>query len=215
MSGLRRRVEEELLPALRVESRVPTEPVVVVHLPEPWCVVGAGNYAAVLAHPEHPEWVVKVYAPGRPGADEEKEVYRILGEHPAYSRCLFAGDDYLVLGRLEGVTLFEALRRGLPIPERVIRDVDEALEYARGRGLRPHDVHGRNVMMKDGRGFVVDISDFLHDDPCSRWRDLKRAYYWLYRPIVMRLGIPVPRRVLDLVRAAHRACRRIVPERSP
>ena len=214
MSALRRMVEEELLAALRVESRVQTERVVVVHVPEPWCVVGRGNFAAVLAHPEHPGVVVKVYAPGRPGAEEEKEVYRVLGEHPAFSRCVHAGDGYLVLVRLHGVTLFEALQRGLPIPERVIRDVDDALEYASGRGLRPHDVHARNLMMKDGRGLVVDVSDFLQDDPCSHWRDLKHAYYWLYRPIFMRLGIAVPRRVLELARAAHRACRRVVPERS-
>jgi predicted nucleic acid-binding protein len=214
MSALRKLVEEELLPALRVESRVPTERVVVVHLPEPWCRVGTGNYAAVLAHPEHPEWVVKVYAPGRTGADEEKEVYRILGEHPAYSRCLLAGDGYLVLRRLHGVTLFEALRRGLPIPERVIEDVDDALEYASRRGLRPHDVHARNLMMKDGRGLVVDVSDFLQEDPCSHWPDLKRAYYWIHRPVFMRLGIPVPRRVLNLARAAHRAWRGVVPARS-
>lgn len=205
--ALRAVVEEGLMPALRVESRKPTEPVVVVNLPEPWRVVGAGNYAAVFAHPDHPEWVVKVYAPGRPGIGEEKEVYRRLGKHPAYSELLFAGDDYLVLRRLEGVSLWDAFQRGLRIPESVIHDVDDALEYARGRGLLPHDVHARNVMMRGKRGLVVDISDFLHPDPCNRWRDLKRAYYWVYRPVVMRLGLRVPAGLLDAVRRAHRACR--------
>lgn len=210
--ALREVVEGELIPALRIESRVPTEPVVVVDLPEPWREVGTGNYAAVFAHPRFPEWVVKVYAPGRPGVEEETEVYRRLGKHPAYSECLFAGDSYLVLRRLEGVSLWDAFGRGLSIPERVIRDVDDALEYARGRGLLPHDVHARNVMMRDGRGLVVDISDFLHPDPCTRWRDLKRAYYWLYRPVVMRLGLRVPERLLNGVRHLHRACKRVLPK---
>ena len=210
--ALREVVEGELMPALRIESRKSTERVVVVDLPAPWSVVGTGNYAAVLAHPRFPGRVVKVYAPGRAGISEELEVYRRLGSHPAYSECLLAGDGYLVLRRLEGVSLWDAFRRGLPIPERVIRDVDEALEYARGRGLLPHDVHARNVMMRDGRGLVVDISDFLHPDPCTRWRDLKRAYHWVYRPVVMRLGLRVPERFLNWVRVAHRACRRALPK---
>jgi hypothetical protein len=208
---LRRAVEEGLLPTLQVESRKHTERVEVVFAPEPWSVLGRGNYAAVLAHPDFGGWVVKVYAPGRPGIEEEREVYRRVGDHPAYSRCLFAGERYLVLRRLDGVTLYDAVLRGIPIPEQVIRDVDDALEYARRRGLFPHDVHGRNVMMKDGRGLMVDISDFLRRDPCSRWNDLKRGYYWIYRPLVLRLGLPVSGRMLDWVRRTHRFTRRIVP----
>lgn len=209
LTSVQSSVEEELLRVLRLHSPNPTERVVVEHLPEPWSVVGTGNYAAVFAHPEFPEWVVKVYAAGRPGFEDEAEVYRRLGEHPSYSRCLAAGKDYLVLLRLQGVTLYDAARRGLAIPEQVIQDVDDALEYARARGLRPHDVHGRNVMMHDGRGLVVDVSDFLHCDPCTRWRDLKRGYYWLYRPLVMRLGLRVPEELLRLVRKGHRLARRI------
>lgn len=212
--ALKRVVEEELIPALEVVSVRPTERVEVGHVPAPWTLVGRGNFAAVVAHPDYPGWVMKVYAPGRPGIEEEREVYRRVGEHPAYSRSLFAGERYLVLRRLDGVTLYDAVLRGLPIPEQVILDVDDALEYARGRGLFPHDVHGRNVMMRDGRGVVVDVSDFLHRDPCSRWSDLKWGYYWIYRPLVLRLKVPVSGRVLNWVRRGHRITRRIAPASS-
>jgi hypothetical protein len=206
---LTRCVEQELLPALRVESVSPVDPVVVRHLPSPWRLLGAGNFAAVLAHPDFPDVVVKVYAPGRPGIAAEAEVYRRLGEHPAYSQCLHAGDTFLVLRRLQGVNLYDCVHRGLPIPEQVITDIDEALNYARGRGLHPHDVHGRNVMMRDGRGLVVDVSDFLDPEDCSNWRDVKAAYYRVYRPIVMPLRLRVPYFVLNLVRAGYRLFRRL------
>jgi hypothetical protein len=206
-------VHWELLPTLRIESQSPHDPVVVHRVPAPWTVLGRGNYAAVLVHPSHPEWVVKVYAPGRAGFEAEREVYARLGEHPGYSECVYAEDGFLVLKRLQGVTLYDAVHRGIPIPERVIEDIDRALEYARGRGLHPHDVHGRNVMMHEGRGLVVDVSDFLKTEDCTKWEDLKRAYFRVYRPWFMRLRLRIPYFVLDLVRLGYRLFRRIIPDR--
>ena len=208
------RVYEELLPGLRIASASMHDPVIVRHVPRPWRLLGRGNYAAVLVHPRHPELVVKVYAPGRPGWDAEREVYRRLGDHPRYSRCFHASDGFLVLRRLHGVTLYDAVHRGLPIPPRVIQDIDHALAYARSRGLHPHDVHGRNVMMHEGRGLVVDVSDFLKEEDCTRWKDLQTAYRRFYRPFFMRLRLPVPYWLLDLVRLGYRLFRRLAPDRS-
>lgn len=198
-----------------MESVRPSDPVVVRRIPEPWRVLGRGNFAAVVCHPQFPELVVKVYAPGRPGFDAEREVYRRLGEHPAYSECFHAESGFLVLERLHGVTLYDAVHQGLPIPEQVIRDIDEALGYARARGLHPHDVHGRNVMMYEGRGLVVDVSDFLEEEDCTKWEDLKKAYARVYRPLFMPLRLRVPYVVLDMVRLGYRTFRHVVPDRSP
>lgn len=197
-------VHQELLPRLRIESVDPHNPVEVRHVPKPWRLLGAGNYAAVVYHPNYPDQVVKIYAPGRPGFFEEVEVYRRLGSHPAFSKCLYAGDGFLVLKRLYGVTLYDCMHQGLRIPKQVIRDIDQALDYARGRGLHPHDVHGRNVMMQEGRGLVVDVSDFLQEETCSKWNDLKKGYYWLYRPLLSPLRLRVPYFVLDVVRRSYR-----------
>ncbi|CEJ45594.1 serine/threonine-protein kinase [Umezakia ovalisporum] len=197
-------IYQQLLPQLQIESVNPQNPVKVSYVPEPWQLLGAGNYAAVVYHPDYPDSVVKIYAPGRPGYEEELEVYRRLGSHPAFSQCLYAKDDFLILKRLYGTTLYDCMHLGLPIPKQVIRDIDEALDYAQSRGLHPHDVHGRNVMMHENRGLVVDISDFLHEENCSKWKDLKKAYYWLYRPLLYPLGLRVPYSVLNMVRKCYR-----------
>jgi hypothetical protein len=197
-------VKTELLPRLRLESVDPHDPVEVRHLPEPWQLIGRGNYAAVVYHPDYPSMVVKIYAPGRPGFEEEVEVYRRLGSHPVFSECLYAKEGFLILKRLHGVTLYDCMHKGLPIPEQVIRDIDQALDYARDRGLRPHDVHGRNVMMYKGRGLVVDVSDFLHEDSCNKWNNLKKAYYWLYLPLLSPLRLQIPYFALDVVRKSYR-----------
>ncbi|TDF94510.1 serine/threonine protein kinase [Paenibacillus piri] len=183
-------VERELLPLLRIESVNPHNPIEVQAVPKPWKRVGTGNYAVVVSHPEYDGLVVKVYAPGREGLEEEVEVYRRLGRHPAYSECYHAGSSYLILRRLSGITLYNCVLRGISIPRQVIDDIDAALRYARSKGLNPHDVHGKNVMLQDGRGVVVDVSDFLKQEPCRMWDDLKKAYDCFYFPIVRKMKIP-------------------------
>ncbi|MFC0210917.1 serine/threonine protein kinase [Paenibacillus chartarius] len=205
-------IHTQLLPQLVVESTHPHDPIVVRHIPEPWKLMGAGNYAVVVSHPDFADRVVKIYAPGRHGWEEEVEVYRRLGQHPAYAECFHSDKDhrYLVLRRLYGVTLYDCFRRGIPIPEQVIFDIDEALDYARNRGLRPHDVHGKNVMLNaKGRGLVVDVSDFLKHEPCRMWHDLKKAYYKIYLPYLYDKQIPIPDVLLNVVRKAYRIVRRI------
>lgn len=200
------RIYHELLPNVAIASPNPHNPVVVHQVPVPWQVLGAGNYAAVFTHPTFPHQVVKLYAPNRPGFEEEVEVYRRLGSHPAYSECYYAGSQFLVLKRLHGITLYDCVHRGMLIPAQVIRDVDAALNYARSRNLHPHDVHGRNVMAHQGRGLVVDVSDFLQDEVCHKWNHLKWAYYWLYRPLLAPLRLPIPYPLLDLLRKSYRLC---------
>ena len=202
-------VEQTLLPDLLLESITPHDPVVVRQLPPDWQLLGTGNYAAVLAHPDYPAWVVKIYAPGRPGLPAEQEVYRRLGSHPGFSECFYAAETFLVLKRLRGITLYDCLHRGVKIPPRVIQEVDAALAHARSQGLHPHDVHGRNVMICEGCGVVADVSDFLEVETCTAWDDLKRAYRWVYRPILSRLPLRVPYVVLDGVRASYRFFRRL------
>ncbi|MEO1401415.1 MAG: serine/threonine protein kinase [Cyanobacteria bacterium J06635_1] len=201
-------IHQVLLPQLALASDNPFDPVVVTQVPTPWQLVGTGNYAAVLYHPDYHNSVVKVYAPGRAGWAEEVEVYRRLGVHPAFSTCFHAEPGFLVLKRLDGVTLYDCLAQGRVIPKRVIQDIDRALAYTRDRNLNPHDIHGRNVMMHQGRGFVVDISDFLQPPSCTAWEDLKRAYYWFYRPLLAPLRVRVPYPFLDWVRKGYRWGRR-------
>ncbi|MDX2231178.1 MAG: serine/threonine protein kinase [Leptolyngbyaceae cyanobacterium bins.349] len=197
-------IYKELLAELELASVDPHNPVVVYRVSPPWQLLGAGNYAAVFHHPNYPDRVVKVYAPGRPGLEEEVEVYRRLGSHPAFSACFFADQNFLVLKRLYGTTLYDCVHRGIPIPLLVIRDIDQALDYARQQGLYPHDVHGRNVMMANGRGLVVDVSDFLRPEYCAKWQNLKQAYFWFYRPLIAPLRLQVPYVLLDGVRASYR-----------
>ncbi|MCQ4087456.1 serine/threonine protein kinase [Saccharibacillus sp. JS10] len=208
-----RLIEDTLLPSVKIESIDPFNPVVVHVTPTGWTLLGIGNYAAVFEHTSLPGKVVKIYAPGRSGWEEECEVYRKLGSHPAYSTLYGAdivGDkSYLVLKKLEGKTFYNCLRDGTYIPSKAVEDVDNALDYARSRGLNPKDVHGKNVMLKNGRGLVVDISDFLQPDRCVMWKDFKKAYSKLYRPLMPKKHtFAMPDWSMNMIRHLYRRFRK-------
>lgn len=204
-------MEQSLLSELVLDSVDPTNPIRVAETPRGWRLLGAGNYAGVFTHQDYSDIAVKVYAPGRDGWESECEVYRRIGTHPAFSTCYHAGEHkghyYLILKRLKGKTLYQCIIDGAAIPKKAIEDIDLALEYARSRGLFPHDVHGKNVMIKDGRGIVLDISDFLKEEPCTMWDDLKKAYNRIYMPFLSKKPIPVPEWVLNGVRKGYRFMR--------
>lgn len=195
---------QRFLQELQLESTSPDDPVVVHFTPEPWELVGTGNYAGVFGHPDYPDVVVKVYAPGRPGIEQEKEVYEKLGETRYFPVMYQSGDNYLVIKRVRGIPLFECIRFGIPIPPQVIEDVEEALDQARAKGLFPHDVHGKNVLMYQGRGYLIDVSDYYKKSVDTKWRDLRKAYYRIYLPFLKDRGWKVPLWVLDGVRKGYR-----------
>lgn len=208
MEKLLQQISDELIANVKVESVHFMEPVRVKNAPQPWILLGAGNYAAVFYHPDYEDYAVKVYAIGKSGLKEEAEVYEKLGVHPAYSACYYVGENFLVLKRLRGVTVYECMKRGILVSQQAIEDIDAALDYARSKGLRPHDIHGKNVMVEHGRGLIVDISDFYKQEECKMWGDFKKAYYRLYLPVASRLLFPVPGVMLEGVRKGYQVYRK-------
>lgn len=214
LSQLIKIVNQNLRPGVSLESVRPHDPIEVHYIPAPWQLLGTGNYAAVFAHPDYSDQVVKIYAPNRPGFEDEVEVYRRIGSHPAFSQCFYAQDDFLILKRLRGVTLFDCLHQRLRIPVQVIVDIDRALDYTRSQGLNPRDVHGKNVMMHEGRGLVVDISDFLEEGLGSARTDFKKFYYWIYRPFLSPARICIPLGILNFSRRAYRWLRSLLKRKA-
>jgi hypothetical protein len=202
-------IDKKLMTSIVIESIDSEDPVVVRNIPDSWVLLGCGNYAAVFTHKDFEDYVVKIYAEGRPGLKEEVEVYKAIGNHPAYSCLVYYTEEYLILKRIRGTTLYNCFRRGIKIPPKIIEDIDEALKYARERALYPHDVHVKNIMMMENSGVVVDISDFKHKEYCSLWDDFKKAYYRYYVPFLYRFTIPIPEFILNLIRKSYRTYKKL------
>lgn len=197
-------IEKELLPFISLKSENRYEPIVVKNHSTTWELIGNGNYAAVFVHPSKPQWVVKVYGKGLEGLKKEIKVYEELGEHPSFSKLFGYGENYLILKRIEGITLFNAMIKGIPIPQLIIDDVDQAVKYAKQRGLNPYDVHGKNIMMRNGKGYIVDVSDFYKAGNCPKWDDLKKAYFAIYKPFIGKYHPPIPLFIMNGIRRGYR-----------
>jgi hypothetical protein len=201
-------IVKELLPHIQLTSENRFDPIMVRNESKSWNTIGIGNYAGVFAHPSYPECVVKVYGRKPEELKNEIEVYKKLGRHEAFSTLLSASEHFLVLKRINGVTLFDSIVKGIPIPESVINDIDAGVEYARAVGLNPYDIHGKNVVMDQGRGYIVDVSDFYKNGYCPKWDDLKKAYYKIYRPLLLKYHPPIPFFIVEGIRKGYRLYRK-------
>lgn len=195
----------EWIKGVRVRSVNPRDPVHVISHPDSWRVIGVGNSAAVFQPKDHPELAVKVFAETFEHiATQEAGIYEQLGQSDYFPKYYGRGDHYLVIQFRPGRNLYDCLLQGTEIPEQVIHDVDTAIRYARDIGLNPADIHLKNVLLHEGRGYLVDVSDYGKVGECARWETLKKAYYDYYRDLYVP-GMPVPSWVLETIRKWYKA----------
>lgn len=189
-----------LVELVRIESVIPRDPVHVKSFPENWRCVGVGTSAAVFQPKSYPDLSIKVYADTHAQiARAEAEIYEQLGDSPFFPHFYGSGKNFLVISYRPGCNLYDCLLQGIFIPEQVIFDVDNAIAYARKQGLYPADIHIKNIILYEGRGFLVDVSDYRKEKECKRWETLKQAYYDYYLEIY-RPGLTVPAWVLETIR---------------
>ncbi|MCH6268572.1 serine/threonine protein kinase, partial [Neobacillus citreus] len=127
----------------------------------------------------------------------EKYVYEHLKGSRYFPQLYGSGINYIVLSFEEGVTFYDCLLQGIPITEQAIQDVEEAREYVRSQGLNPRDIHLKNILLQNGRGKVLDVSEYVKKGNDRRWEHLVWAYKNFYSFIS---GIQVPLWILKTIK---------------
>lgn len=163
--------------------------------------IGVGTDAAVFQSLNAPDYAFKVYAQDKVSKIKvEENVYNVLGDSPFFSTCFAAYNQYLVLSYEEGKTLFDCLLQGIHIPEQVIKDVEDAREYVRKKGLNPRDIHLKNILLQNGRAKILDVSEYVQPGNDFRWEHLKKAHEEYYHFID---GNSVPFWLLEIIRKCY------------
>lgn len=75
--------------------------------------------------------------------------------------------------------------------------MEEAREFIRQKGLNPRDIHLKNILLQNGRGKILDVSEYKKPGNDFRWEHLKKAYEDYYHLID---GKPVPFWLLETIR---------------
>ncbi|MDR6550149.1 serine/threonine protein kinase [Paenibacillus qinlingensis] len=182
---------EEALKDVEIVGYDTNKPVSVIRFSEELRCIGIGTDAAVFYHPNTPNYAYKVYSDkALEKKDVEAEIYEHLSESPFFARCYGVGSNFLVLSFEKGITLFDCLLQGVHVPEQVIKDIEEAREFVRSKGLNPRDIHLKNVLMYEGRGKVLDVSEYIQEGNDNRWEHLVWAYNQFY-PLIGDVQVPL------------------------
>lgn len=194
----------ELIKEVKIEVMMPGEPVCVKNYPDSWRCIGIGTKAAVFQPKNKKDISIKIYPePYIHIAKEEAKVYQELGETPLFPCFYYRGDNYIIISFRPGKSVFDCLLKGIFIPEQVIIDVEEAIDYARSKGLNPSDIHTKNIIVHKGGGYLIDVSEYGKNKVCKRWEHLKRIYYEYYLDMY-KPGFTIPFWVLEAIRKWHK-----------
>lgn len=183
---------------IEVLSSKDNKPVIVKGFSERLICIGIGTDAAVFQFKGDERYVYKVFSEDKLEKMEmEKRVYEQLGKSSYFPVYYGSGSRFIILSYEKGVTLNDCLLKGIHIPSQVIEDVDEAREYAKTKGLNPRDIHLKNILIHEGRGKLLDVSEYLKEGNDLRWDYLKKGYEEYYDLIV---GREVPLWLIEVVK---------------
>ncbi len=184
-------IVDKLLSEIKITSSSENKPVIISGSSKDLSCIGVGTDAAVFQYVHEPRYAFKLYADDkREKIQKEAKVYKELKGSPYFPTCYAAFDRYLVLSFESGITLYDCLLQGIHIPFQAIQDVEDARTYAKNKNLNPRDIHLKNVLLQDGRGKVIDVSEYLQPGNDHRWEHLKKAYDEYYS-LVDSKAIPI------------------------
>ncbi|RXT04534.1 serine/threonine protein kinase [Ammoniphilus sp. CFH 90114] len=161
--------------------------------------IGIGTDAAVFQYDQTPAYAFKVYSSEALDKKEiEESVYLRIKESTFFPQYYGKGDNYIVLSLEKGITLYDCLIQGIPIPKQAIEEVEVAREFVRLQGLNPRDIHLKNILLQDdGHAKVIDVSEYAKEGNDNRWEHLLWAYDHIY-PMIE--GVSIPSWVLDTIK---------------
>ena len=170
-------IAERELSQLKVSSNGKNELVTVKGDSNKLKCIGVGTDAAVFRFLYTPQYAFKVFSNDKLGKlENEIEVYLKLGHSEYFPVYYGRGLNYLVISFEEGITIYDCLLKGIHIPQQVVLDVDNAINYGLSKGLNPRDIHLKNILLHEGRAKLLDVSEYMKPGNDKRWEYLKEGY---------------------------------------
>ncbi|MCP4111128.1 MAG: hypothetical protein GY749_37310 [Desulfobacteraceae bacterium] len=172
----------------------------VLKKPDVWQCMGLGNSAAVFRHDSYPDIAIKVFSDILRARNQRF----IAGwEILVLPEILRKRGEFLLLQYIPGLSAYDCLLKGIYIPEQIVFNIDEAVSFARQQGLNPRNLHAKNILIHEGRGCLVDVSEYMYTGNCHHWDVLKFLYYNFYSRF-WKPGMKFPFWMLEFIRRGYR-----------
>ncbi|MXQ55169.1 serine/threonine protein kinase [Shimazuella alba] len=199
---LKRSTISNELSTIKLEKKVDSQEVTVLHIPGTFQIIGVGTDAVVVQHETEPTFVYKIYVDQAVHKCEvEYSIYEQLKDCKTYAVCYEKGPNFLKLSYEKGPTLYQCLEQGVEINPEVIEEVEAAREYARQKGLNPRDIHLGNVIFQDGHAKIIDVSEYRKSGNDNRWEHLVEGYHMFYSYIK---GMKIPTFLIETVKKLYK-----------
>jgi serine/threonine protein kinase len=113
---------------------------------------------------EFEQYAVKVFKTD-PSEKGDAVLLAELQEHPAFPTLYYKEDQFMIVDKVSGYTLGQALKAGEKLTERQFSQIEAAIERCYGQGIIADDLHLNNIMIdQDGQVKIVDVGRFFHTD---------------------------------------------------
>lgn len=120
---------------------------------------------------EFEDYAVKVFKPDASEKEDAVLLSRLSG-HAAFPRVHYREDKWMLVDKVSGYTLGQALQGGEKLNGRLFSQIEEAVEHCYSNGVIPDDLHLNNIMVdQDGRVKIVDVGRFFHTGQVKAYKD--------------------------------------------
>jgi RIO-like serine/threonine protein kinase len=120
---------------------------------------------------EFEDYAVKVF---KPDAGEKNDAILLsrLSGHAAFPRLHYREEGWMIVDKVNGHTLWQALQGGEKLKENLYAQIEETVELCYEKGVVPDDLHLNNIMVdQEGRVKFVDVGRFFHTDHGQAYKD--------------------------------------------
>lgn len=114
---------------------------------------------------EFEEYAVKVFKPDASEINDAILLSRLSG-HAAFPRVHYREEKWMLVDKVSGYTLGQALQAGEKLKDPMFTQIEEAVAHCYAKGLIPDDLHLNNIMVdQEGRVKIVDVGRFFPAGP--------------------------------------------------
>lgn len=128
-------------------------------MPDHYSLLGEGLSGQVY---EFENYAVKVFKEDY-SENDDFIMLNHLHNHPSFPTLHYKEEQFMVVDKVSGYTLGQALKSGDQLSEKTFRQIEMYVEDCYKEAIIPHDLHLNNIMIdKENQVKIIDVGRFFY-----------------------------------------------------